>query len=69
MANDRDQELERLEKEKARLEDEIKRVDGKLANEKFVAKAPAHLVEQEREKKEKYQEMLDEILASIEKMK
>ncbi len=65
---DKQKELERLEKEKARLEDEIKRVDGKLANEKFVAKAPAHLVEQEREKKQKYQEMLDEILASIAKM-
>ena len=65
---DKQKELERLEKEKARLEDEIKRVDGKLANEKFVAKAPAHLVEQEREKKQKYQEMLDEILASISKM-
>ncbi|MBE7042013.1 MAG: valine--tRNA ligase [Ruminococcaceae bacterium] len=66
---DKQKELERLEKEKSRLEDEIKRVDGKLANEKFVSKAPAHLVEQEREKKQKYQEMLDEILASIEKMK
>ncbi len=66
---DKQKELERLEKEKDRLEDEIKRVDGKLANEKFVAKAPAHLVEQEREKKQKYQEMLDEILASIAKMK
>ncbi len=66
---DKQKELERLQKEKARLEDEIKRVDGKLANEKFVSKAPAHLVEQEREKKQKYQEMLDEILASIAKMK
>ena len=38
-------ELERLEKERVNLETEIKRVEGKLANESFVKKAPADLVE------------------------
>ena len=66
---DKQKELERLQKEQARLEGEIKRVEGKLANESFVAKAPAHLVQQERDKKEKYEEMLQQVLAGIEKMK
>lgn len=62
---DKEKELERLNKEKARLEGEIKRVQGKLSNEGFLAKAPANLVEQEREKAIKYQEMLEKVLASI----
>ena len=66
---DKQKELERLQKEQARLEGEIKRVEGKLANQNFVAKAPAHLVQQERDKKEKYEEMLQQALSEIEKLK
>lgn len=47
---DRDAELARLDKEVARLEGEVKRVGGKLANEGFVAKAPAEVLEKERAK-------------------
>ena len=36
-----------LTKEKANLESEIKRVEGKLSNQGFVAKAPAKLIEEE----------------------
>jgi valyl-tRNA synthetase len=39
--------------ERERLQGEIKRAEGKLANEKFVAKAPPHLVEEERAKLER----------------
>lgn len=63
---DKEKELERLNKEKNRLEGEIKRVQGKLSNEGFLAKAPANLVEQEKEKAVKYQEMLEKVLESIE---
>ncbi len=65
---DKEKELERLNKEKDRLLGEIKRVEGKLANEKFVAKAPAKLVEEEKEKGVKYKKMLDEVLENIEKL-
>jgi valyl-tRNA synthetase len=43
-------ELKRLQKEKAILEEEKKRLTGKLANEQFVAKAPPAVVEKERKK-------------------
>ena len=51
-------EIERLEKEKANLEQEVARVSGKLENAEFVAKAPAKVIDVEREKITRYQAML-----------
>ena len=62
---DREKEIQRLEKEKANLEQELKRVHGKLSNEGFISKAPAHVVEQEREKQKKYQEMMEKVLERL----
>ena len=45
-----DDEIARLEKEAAKLQDEVNRVEKKLSNEKFVAKAPEAVVEAERAK-------------------
>ncbi len=42
----------RLDKEIAKAEADIKRVDAKLGNEKFVANAPEEIVEEEKEKRE-----------------
>jgi valyl-tRNA synthetase len=47
--------------EVARLEGEIRRAEGMLANESFTARAPAHVVEAEREKLERYRRELDAI--------
>ena len=47
-------ELARLDKELARLEGEVTRAEKKLANEGFVKKAPAAVVEAEKEKVENY---------------
>lgn len=58
-------ELERLEKEKERLESEVKRVDSKLSNAGFISKAPEKVVEEERQKKIKYEEMLSKVNASL----
>ena len=66
---DRSKEIERLEKELKTLEGEIKRVEGKLGNAGFVAKAPAHVVEEEKAKGEKYAKMLEEVKASLAKLK
>lgn len=58
-------ELERLGKEKERLEGEIKRVGGKLSNESFVTRAPAAVVDQEKAKLVKYEDMLKSITDRI----
>ena len=65
---DKEKEIERLTKEKTRLEGEIKRVEGKLSNKGFTDKAPAAVVEEERQKGEKYKAMLEKVLESLEKM-
>ncbi|MBR3304457.1 MAG: valine--tRNA ligase [Christensenellaceae bacterium] len=62
---DIDKESERLLKEKDRLTGEIARAEGKLSNERFVAKAPEHVVNEERQKLASYKEMLEKILARI----
>ena len=54
-------EYQRLTKEKERLAGEVKRTQGKLANESFVAKAPEKVIQAEREKLEKYQDMLAKV--------
>ncbi|ARC84134.1 valine--tRNA ligase [Clostridium argentinense CDC 2741] len=66
---DVEKELERLNKEKAKLESEIDRVEKKLSNERFVSKAPAEVVEEEKAKGEKYKEMYKAVLESIENLK
>ncbi|MBQ9278022.1 MAG: valine--tRNA ligase [Lachnospiraceae bacterium] len=58
---DIEKELERLGKEKTRLEGEIKRASGMLNNPKFVDKAPAAKVEEEKAKLKKYTETLEQV--------
>lgn len=65
---DRDKELERLNKEKERLLSEIERVEKKLSNASFVNKAPQKVVEEEKQKGEKYKEMLKAVLERIESL-
>ncbi|WP_419749800.1 valine--tRNA ligase [Terrisporobacter petrolearius] len=59
-------EKERLTKEKAKLEGEIKRVNGKLSNQGFLAKAPESLVNEEKAKKEKFEEMMKSVVERLE---
>jgi len=50
-----------LDGEVARLEQEISRAESMLANESFTARAPANVVDAEREKLERYRRELDAI--------
>ena len=62
---DFEKEKARLEKEKAKVQKDIDFVMKKLNNEGFVAKAPAAVIAQEREKAAKYQELMDKLNASL----
>ncbi|EKO3659641.1 valine--tRNA ligase [Vibrio metschnikovii] len=59
---DKQAELERLAKEIAKTEGEIKRIEGKLSNQGFVAKAPEAVVAVERDKLNSYQETLVKLI-------
>jgi valyl-tRNA synthetase len=48
---DVDAEQKRLKREIDKVGSEIRQLDAKLANEKFVSRAPEHVVEEQRERK------------------
>ena len=58
---DVEKERERLKKEEARLEGELKRVNGMLSNEKFVSRAPQAKIDEERAKLVKYTQMMEQV--------
>jgi valyl-tRNA synthetase len=59
----------RLDKELTKAEADIKRVDAKLANEKFVANAPEEIVEEEKEKREAAVARKAKLLEALERLK
>ena len=61
-------ERERLSGEQKKMESEIARLEAKLSNEGFTSKAPAAVVDGEREKLRKYKENLEGILAALSKL-
>ena len=50
---DVEQELARIAKEKEKAEEGLRRIEAKLSNENFVSKAPANVVEGQRQQAEK----------------
>ena len=62
---DVEKEKERLQKEVKRLEGELKRSRGMLSNEKFISKAPAQKIEEERAKLATYEEMMRKVQAQL----
>ena len=66
---DTEKEIARLEGEQKKLSGEIERLEKKLSNEGFVAKAPAAVVDGERAKLAKYKENLEGVLSALAKMK
>jgi valyl-tRNA synthetase len=62
-------EIERLTKEKEKMIKEIDRVEKKLSNQGFVAKAPQKVIEEEKAKEDKYKAMLKQIEERLEQMK
>ena len=60
------QEIERLKKEEKRLQGEIARSNGMLNNERFMNKAPAAKIEEEKGKLAKYTQMLSQVQTRLE---
>ncbi len=58
---DIEKEVERLTKEKEKLTKELARVNGMLANPNFVNKAPEAKLNEEKEKKAKYEQMMAQV--------
>ncbi len=61
-------ETARLNKEKTRIENEIQKINGKLANEKFIAKAPEKVVAQERARLKDYTATLEKLNDQLAKL-
>jgi valyl-tRNA synthetase len=59
----------RLEKEMARAKSDIARIDAKLANADFIARAPEDVVEGEREKREEAETRRRKIEEALERLK
>ena len=55
------QEIERLEKEEKRLENEINRASAMLRNEKFMSKAPEAKIQEEQDKLATYEQMRQQV--------
>lgn len=62
---DIDQTIAKLEAEWKKWDQEVKRVEAKLANENFVKKAPAAIVEEERQKEKEYREKREKTAARL----
>ena len=58
---DIEKEVERLKKEEERLTKELARVNGMLGNERFVSKAPASKIEEEKAKLARYTDMMAQV--------
>ena len=58
---DVEKEIERLKREQTKLEKELARVNGMLANPNFVNKAPEAMINEEKEKQEKYNQMMAQV--------
>lgn len=63
------QEVARLEKELQTLNAEVERVEKKLANEGFIAKAPAKVIEEEKAKMADYAAKREKVLARLTELK
>ncbi len=62
---DKEKEIARLEKEKAKVQKDIDFLSNKLGNQGFVAKAPAQLIESEKAKLAKAEAKMAKIEQSI----
>ena len=66
---DVESELEKLSRERSKVEAKLKQVNGKLSNDKFIGNAPEAVIEKERDKKRQFDEKLAKIAEAEERLK
>jgi valyl-tRNA synthetase len=66
---DLDKEVARLEKELDKLNKEVERIEKKLNNQGFLAKAPSHVVEEEKAKQQDYAAKRQTVIERIAELK
>jgi len=62
-------EIDRLEKEKKKLEGELKRSENMLSNERFLSKAPQAKIDEEKEKQTKYKQQYEQVVERLNQLK
>jgi len=67
-AIDIDAERARLNKEIEKAAKEVKGLEGRLNNESFIAKAPAHVVEEQRRRKEEAEGLIETLNAALDRL-
>ena len=58
----------RLQRELEKIDSEIRKIDGKLANKQFVAKAPAHVVAEQHERRVDFEATLERLHAALKRL-
>ena len=61
-------ESDRLKREVEKVEAEIRKIDGRLTNAQFVAKAPEHVVEEQRERRVDFEATIDRLNAALKRL-
>ncbi len=59
----------RLEKEIQKADSEIAKIDKKLANDSFVSKAPAHVIDEQRTRRADHAQAKEKLAAALERLK
>ena len=65
---DLDKERERLQKQITKLQDDIRKTDEKLGNQQFVSNAPAEILEEFRNRKKEFQELIDKLATALQQL-
>lgn len=66
---DNEVEIKKINEQLAKLEKDIEKVNNKLADEKFVSKAPAHIIDREKRIQKEYQDKIDKLKENLNSLK
>ncbi len=65
---DLDKERERLQKQITKLQDDIRKTDEKLGNQQFVSNAPPEILEEFRNRKTEFQQVIDKLTEALKQL-